>query len=97
MEQFKLITQLAKDKENTQPPIGLLTTEDRHTWAKLRNLMLKSECTYYCICLTISQKKKKIFFIFQWRLAITFADREDIWTHVKLIIMKICNRLTNVF
>ncbi|XP_055944108.1 choline O-acetyltransferase-like [Argiope bruennichi] len=41
VDQLRQITQMAKDKENIQPPVGLLTTENRQTWAKLRHRMLK--------------------------------------------------------
>ncbi|XP_071040979.1 choline O-acetyltransferase isoform X2 [Parasteatoda tepidariorum] len=42
-EQLRLVSQMAKDKENIQPPVGLLTTEDRQTWARIRNKMMKSK------------------------------------------------------
>ncbi|GFV89522.1 hypothetical protein TNCV_4153371 [Trichonephila clavipes] len=41
VDQLRQIIQMAKDKENVQPPVGLLTTENRQTWAKLRNKLLK--------------------------------------------------------
>ncbi|XP_054719314.1 choline O-acetyltransferase-like [Uloborus diversus] len=41
-DQLRQVTQMARDKENMQPPVGLLTTENRQTWAKIRNKMLKS-------------------------------------------------------
>lgn len=61
-EQMKLIIQLAKDKENLQPPVGLLTTEDRQTWSKLRNIMLKSK---FILCLQVKNQLANsiIFFL----------------------------------
>ncbi|KAG8193670.1 hypothetical protein JTE90_024033 [Oedothorax gibbosus] len=42
VDQLRQIVNMTKDKENLQPPVGLLTTENRQTWAKMRNRMLKS-------------------------------------------------------
>ncbi|GIY38645.1 carnitine O-acetyltransferase [Caerostris extrusa] len=41
VDQLRQVLQMAKDKENVQPPVGLLTTENRQTWAKLRHKLLK--------------------------------------------------------
>ncbi|GFQ98712.1 choline O-acetyltransferase [Trichonephila clavata] len=41
VDQLRQIIQMAKDKENVQLPVGLLTTENRQTWAKLRHKLLK--------------------------------------------------------
>lgn len=58
---LRCISFLSKDHEVPNPPLGLLTTENRRTWGSLRSHMIKSECTQHDACHPITFLVETLF------------------------------------